>query len=193
MQSLLQDPSAAGEAVQFSQFFLSTSILWTRRPVQQYIQEPRKNCDMEYFRNRAIITTRKVSLQSLSEIVENNFPEEAIPYASSDNVKSDGSAVVGIQFPVEMLITLTAGSASPDLLLSFKVGFPVVLSRYRELHQNHVNEKHYLVNASHPYFLFLKFLTADIEEKLFSLPETPCGPGDSKLASQGFTRSQCPV
>lgn len=108
----------------------------------------------ELLKNRAIITKRNVSLQILNEIVGTKFPGEVMSILSSDNIVTYETAEIGPQYLVEMINTLTAGSALSNHLLTLKVGFPVILLRNIDAYKIYVKSAHYIIKEIYANLLF---------------------------------------
>ena len=94
---------------------------------------------------------------------------------------------------VELLNTLTAGSALPDHLLRLKKGYIVMLLRNLDAQVGHVNGSRYIVEKMTNNLLFLRLVTGTKAGARLGLPRMPCGPGDDTFPIPGFTRTQFPV
>ena len=88
------------------------------------------------------------------------IPGEAEHFLSSDTVESDEeSEHHSSLYPVEMLNTLTAGSALPDHDLVLKTGYMVMLPRNIDPKSGHCNGSRYILKKMTNNLLFLRLVT----------------------------------
>ena len=214
LEALRQDPQASREALEFPNFLLKEGDGKVEMDAHGNIQLPpyirkifetanlcehiyaeieQKYNDKEWLKNRTILTTKNRTLKLINDSVGSKFPGELRTYLSADKVESDETGEDGPQYPVELLNSLTAGSALPDHELCLKKGYPVMLLRNIDKGRGHVNGARYIVKDMKTNVVFLESLTGDNAGQMLALPKMPCGPGDSSFPIQGFTRTQFPI
>jgi len=98
-----------------------------------------------------------------------------------------------LSYPVEVLNTLSAGSALSDHELKLKKNFIVMLLRNLNPAHGHVNGARYQVVRMTNTLLILKSIMGVHAGKILALPRMPCSPGDENFPIQGFVRAQFPV
>lgn len=152
-----------------------------------------KHSEKECLKERAISTTKNISLQSINKTVYTKLLDEVTTFPNADRTYSDETVREDSQNPIEMLNTLIAGSALPAHNPTLKIEFPVMLLRNLALFGGHVSSARYIVKAVRPNFLELESLTVDNAGKILALPKMPCCPVDINFPMQLFTRIQFPV
>ena len=120
-------------------------------------------------------------------------PPAAAEAANDEAQQEHGGEAPELSYPVEVLNTLSAGSALPDHELKLKKNFIVMLLRNLNPMHGHVNGARYQVVRMSNTLLILKSITGVHSGKILALPRMPCSPGDENFPIKGFVRTQFPV
>ena len=148
--------------------------------------------DEDWLMGRAILTTKNVFLEEINTLAGALIPGTVRQYKSADQVENENENQ--LRYPVEMLNTLTAGSALPDHKLLLKRGYPVMLLRNIDTENGHCNGARYIIENMTNNVLFLRLAIGSKKGARLTLPRMPCGPGDpDNFPVPGFTRTQFPV
>jgi len=212
LNALRQDPNADAQALQFPSYLLQVgegrvpdteaervllpssihsfdSIRSLCYRVFEGIQENYTND--EWLTGRAVLTTKNVNLDPINTIVGAMLPGNYRTYLSADKVENEDQNA--LRYPVELLNTLTAGSALPDHKLRLKKGVVIMLLLNVDPLNGHVNGARYILESMTNNILFAKLASGTHIGGRIALPRMPCGPGDDNFPVPGFTRTQFPV
>ena len=129
-----------------------------------------------------ILVVRNDTLRTVNAMVGDMGPGPYKEYLSADSVEKEENA---LNYPVEFLNTLTAGSALPDHKLRLKKGFPVMLLRKIDAKKGHVNGARYVVEKMTENLLYLRGTVGKAKGVPLCLPRMPCGPGDDRFPISG--------
>ena len=108
-------------------------------------------------------------------------PQAAVPPAVPAPQQQQADGFAELSYPVEVLNTLSAGSALPDHELKLKKNFIVMLLRNLNPAHGHVNGARYQVVRMTNTLLILKSIMGVHAGKILALPRMPCFPGDENF------------
>ena len=125
---------------------------------------------------RAIITGKNTSVDSINSQVMADFPGQMVTLLGSTVCKEDDAT----QFPVELLEMMQYPGVPPHRL-KIKVGAPVMLMRNLQASKGHVNGARYIVEGITRNLLHLRKATGENRGQMyllprinFEVPETSC-------------------
>ena len=213
LAALRADPAADVEALNFPEFLLTVGegriqgeqrSEWISLPQFEAFEHTiRKLClkvfqgirdnhaDPTWLTKRVILTKKNRPLEQVNEIVGNMILGPYRTYLSAGKVENEDTNA--LMYPMELLNTLTAGSALPDHKLKLKKGFIVMLLRNLDPTAGHVNGARYVIENMTNNLLFLRLTTGSHEGNRLCFARMPCAPGEDNFPIPGFTRTQFPI
>lgn len=119
------------------------------------------------------------------------IPGEYRTYLSSDReeIKEENE----LQYPVEILNTLTSGPALPGHKQRLKKKIPEVFFHNLDPLSGHFNVVRYIIEKRTNNILFLRLATGANAGTRLSSPLVPCDAGDDYIPVPAFTLSQFPI